>query len=157
MVTQVSSISFTYFSFGNPCPWGETGPDYHPLSPPPASPSPPHDLPQPHRPITGPKSNKSTNVFTIECLKIIFSFALLVREEKSLPKALRTVSREFIGEQPLESAKIMVPAIIYTVQVRHSAPLCSTLLHSAPLSKKRCATSIPQHKTVKLVFALDLK
>lgn len=51
-----------------------------------------------------------------ETVKIPIAFMLLASEKGSMVEAAVTVRKEFIGEKPLESAKVLVPAVIYTIQ-----------------------------------------
>ena len=89
-----------------------------------------------------------------ETLKIPISFMLLAMEKGGMAEAAATVRKEFIGEQPLESAKVLVPAIIYTIQsnllyiaisnldaptfqVTYQAKILTTAMVSIPLLGRR--------------------
>lgn len=68
----------------------------------------------------GARYLSSTAVLMQELLKIPISFLMLAQESggvfKGMGRASAVVQEEFIGPRPLESAKILVPAVIYTVQ-----------------------------------------
>jgi len=68
----------------------------------------------------GPVYLSSTAVAMQELMKLPVSLLMLAQEHggpiEGLGRAMRVVQEEFIGPQPLESAKILVPAVIYTIQ-----------------------------------------
>mmetsp|Transcript_93209 Transcript_93209/g.266405 ORF Transcript_93209/g.266405 Transcript_93209/m.266405 type:complete len:291 (+) Transcript_93209:146-1018(+) len=68
------------------------------------------------RTLPGTKFLSSTAVLMQEVTKIPIAFMLLALEKGGIGEAAATFRKEFIGEKPLESAKVLVPAVIYTIQ-----------------------------------------
>merc|ERR1719487_348560 len=59
--------------------------------------------------------NSNVCVLVTECIKLPTCLLLLIAERRSLREALSCLRRDILG-QPVDTLKVSVPAVLYTVQ-----------------------------------------